>query len=398
MSREIWFVTPEFNPAGGDSCRIVELAHEVKGRLDLIPVIVTTRSSDEPPDEIAEGIKVLRVSRKTGRPWDELLFSLAVCRRLRRSYSSVAVLHVNSPDATSFFVLRAARRLGVRTVIQLTLMGSDDPQTLSLHRKYTRSLSRRLVHRLGEADAILALSRALAHRAVEFGWPPEKVRCSGIAKDPLFFHPAADWREKEMLRHGFGVPSNAILVSYVGYLSRRKGTDILIQAWRRIALEYPSAVLILAGDFSRGGDISREMFEGLGSSNVRLLGPLGRRRVADLLRASDLFVFPTLREGFGAALLEAVMSGLPAVASHLGGITDMMVQSGENGILSPPGDAQSLALAIGTLVHSARMREQMGAKSREIARSFYPGAIWPAYQWAYTGGRNAHSLRHAELP
>ena len=267
----------------------------------------------------------------------------------------------------------------------MTLMGSDDPQTLCEFRRYTRPVARMLVSRLADADAILGLSQALTERALSFGWPPEKVRCSAMAKDVTLFRPARDLHEKLALREKLQIPPHAIAVAYVGYLSKRKGTDVLIHAWSEVLQALPCAHLIIAGEFGKRRDVTADLLHRLPPTSYRLCGALSRVEIAELLRAVDLFVFPTRREGFGAALLEAVMCGLPAVASHLPGITDMMVRDGKNGILCSPGDTTQVASGIKRLIQSEDLRKRMHAEALEVAKHFYPDAIWPTYRWAYTG-------------
>jgi len=385
MKREIWFLCATFDPKGGDSCRIVEIAHEARIRLGLRPIIISMRMNGQPKTECIEGIEVVRTVRQSGFSWNDLVYALSVCRQIHRRHASIAVLHINSPGMESVLVIRAAHRYGIRVVIQMTLMGCDNPQTLCQFRRYTRPVARMLVRRLGEADAILGLSKALVDCGIEFGWPSERVTCSAMAKDPALFRPGNGDREKFGLRDKLQIPRECVAVAYVGYLSKRKGTDILIKAWGDIISRFPNAILLLAGAFGKRGDISPEWFHVLSPSAYRLLGVLSRTEVAELLRAADIFVFPTRREGFGAVLLEAVMCGLPVVASYLPGITDMMVRDGGNGFLCEPGDADSLMRSLQRMIQSAELRSAMGRESSKIAKNFYPDVIWPVYRKAYTG-------------
>ena len=89
-------------------------------------------------------------------------------------------------------------------------------------------------------------------------------------------------------------------------------------------------------------------------------------RVADYLRACELFVFPSLFEALGIALVEAAACGLPAVASRTGGIVDV-VDDGRSGLLVPPGDAFALAAALAALAGDAARRAAMGAAARAVA-------------------------------
>ena len=87
--------------------------------------------------------------------------------------------------------------------------------------------------------------------------------------------------------------------------------------------------------------------------------------VGDLLAASDVFVFPSLHEGLGGALLEALAMSLPIVASDLPAFREFLVP-GENAILVPPGRASAFADAIGRLLDDEPRRERMAAANLEL--------------------------------
>lgn len=384
---ELWFLCSGFDPRGGDSCRILELAHEAKRRLEVRPVIVTTRTGSEPRVGDLDGIKIVRIARRFNSPWDDLIYAFALSIEIKRCHRSLRAVHINSPGLESALVIRTAQHYGIRVVIQMTLMGSDDPKTLCEFRRYSRPVAKMLVKQLGQANAILGLSRALTDCAIEFGWAARKISLTAIAKDPECFRPPHGRDETRSLRDKLRIPHDAIVLAYVGYLSLRKGIDVLIEAWKEISTVYPEALLVLAGEFGKKGDLNEAMFHDLQPSTYRLLNRLSREEVSELLRASDLFVFPSRREGFGAALLEAVMSGLPVVASHLPGVTDMLVEARRNGILCEPGNRKALVEALVQMIHSRALRASMGSESLRISKRFYPDRVWPVYERAYLGNQ-----------
>jgi glycosyltransferase involved in cell wall biosynthesis len=89
----------------------------------------------------------------------------------------------------------------------------------------------------------------------------------------------------------------------------------------------------------------------------------------ELIRAADLFVLSSLREGLSTATLEAMAGGLPVVASRCGGVEDLVID-GETGILFPPGNPEALASAISTLIDDPELMRSMGEKGRERAELF----------------------------
>jgi glycosyltransferase involved in cell wall biosynthesis len=108
------------------------------------------------------------------------------------------------------------------------------------------------------------------------------------------------------------------------------------------------------------------------AGHVHFLGP--RRDIPDLLRASDVFVFPSVFEGLGLALIEAMAAGCVCVASAVGPVTGIL-RDGVDGFLVPPGDAAALARAVLVAMDDAPRRKSLSAAARESAtRRFDPEA------------------------
>jgi glycosyltransferase involved in cell wall biosynthesis len=157
---------------------------------------------------------------------------------------------------------------------------------------------------------------------------------------------------------------------YVGRLLRGKGLETLIEALA--GPEVPAELeLVLVGSgegqaLDATADL-RALAERLGlRARVRFAGRSDR--VEDYLRAADLFVFPSLFEALGIALVEAAACGLPAVASRTGGIVDV-VEDGRSGLLVPPGDAPALGAALARLARDEGARAAMGRAARATAVS-----------------------------
>lgn len=141
------------------------------------------------------------------------------------------------------------------------------------------------------------------------------------------------------------------VILFVGRIIKWKGIGTLIQAMKEVKQDYPDVKLFIIGD---GPDLNifSEMVHSLELSDIiKFLGKLPDAELKIAYQKSDLFVLPSqphngiVMEGLGLVLLEAMASGVPVIGSNIGGITDI-IEDGVNGLLIPPGDPSSLALAI----------------------------------------------------
>lgn len=194
---------------------------------------------------------------------------------------------------------------------------------------------------------------------------PEKIDTihSGVNIDLYIQTP----QNPEAKKRSLGLTSDGCVVGTVGWLLPIKGPmhllDAMIQVWRK----RPDVELAYVGK----GDLEKALkqrAEQMGvSQKVKFLG--WRNDVHEIMPVFDVFVLPSLNEGMGRVLVEAMAAGRPLVASNAGGIPDL-VAHGRNGLLVEPGDVKDLAAAIETLLADEQMRKQMGKRGRSLARTY----------------------------
>jgi glycosyltransferase involved in cell wall biosynthesis len=175
------------------------------------------------------------------------------------------------------------------------------------------------------------------------------------------------------MRDRLRLDANAEVVLAVGRQEYQKGHRHLIDAFVRVSESRPQARLLIAG---REGHATKDIAKRISDLGVHdLVTVLGHRDdVADVMATADLFVFPSLYEGLGGALIEAMALGLPVVASDLPALREV-VQEGENADLVPPGDAHSLALAILGLLDDSDRRLRYAEKSLQIFSSEFQADV-----------------------
>lgn len=156
---------------------------------------------------------------------------------------------------------------------------------------------------------------------------------------------------KEQAKQNIGLKANSFVFGTVGRLAHTKGQTYLIKAFVKIKQTLPSAHLIFIGE----GPLRNQLEAQAAKASPDSIHFLGRRDdVPELLRAMDVFVFPSIAEGFGLALAEAMAAGVPCIATEVGGMPEII--NGEDvGLLVPPGDPEALAKA---MIGIANMPEQ----------------------------------------
>lgn len=171
--------------------------------------------------------------------------------------------------------------------------------------------------------------------------------------------------DRDAKRAELGLPADACVILSVGELNENKNHSAVIRALA--GMKDKNAIYLVAGC----GEYEEKLHELARASGVedrvRLLG--FRRDVAELLKAADVFAFTSFREGLPVALMEAMASGLPIVASGIRGNTDLVVD-GKGGFLCRPDDVTAIAEKITVLAESPELREEFGAFNRAYIRDF----------------------------
>jgi len=174
-------------------------------------------------------------------------------------------------------------------------------------------------------------------------------------------------RDPDETRRSLGIDNRAPVVGTIGRLTPVKGHRYLIQAAKDVVKSHPDTSFLFLGDGELLNDLQSLSIELGIKDKIKLLG--WRPDVVDILSIFDIFVLPSLNEGMGKAVVEAMALGKPIVASCAGGLVDL-VQEGRNGILVPPADSGALAQGLKTLLEDHQKRSQMGQEGMTLAPRF----------------------------
>ncbi len=169
------------------------------------------------------------------------------------------------------------------------------------------------------------------------------------------------------MKRKLGIPEDALVVGTTGRLTPVKGQRYLIEAAGKIVDKRLDTIFVFLGDGKLLGELKNMTFRLGIEENVRFPG--WRQDVAEVMSIFDIFLLPSLNEGLGRVLVEAMALGKPLVASNVGGIPDLVVD-GKNGFLVPVGDVETMAIRINDLLESAEKREKMGNTGRRYAAKY----------------------------
>lgn len=172
---------------------------------------------------------------------------------------------------------------------------------------------------------------------------------------------------QDRMRKELGIPKGEPVIGTVGRLVPIKGYEYIIRAFALLTNEFDNSWLILVGDGFLEAYLKKLCIELGIKEKVIFAG--WRSNVPDFLSLFDIFVLPSLNEGMGRVLVEAMAAGKPIVASNVGGIPDL-VRDGQNGLLVEPGDVNGLCIAARKLLIDAKIRDEMGMKGRTMAQNF----------------------------
>ena len=215
-------------------------------------------------------------------------------------------------------------------------------------------------------DKLVALTEQERMDYVKFAVAPSSKLLtihSGVKLDRYLKGPFGRNRRRELL----GFDDQDLIIGFVGWLLPIKGVMQLLKAMEIICIKYPHARLVYVGKGGLEKDLKVET-ERLGlTANVKFLG--WRDDIAEIMPLFDIFVLPSLNEGMGRVLVEAMAAARPVVASDVGGIPDL-IKAGENGLLVPPGNIQALAAAIGQLIDQPATANKMGQLGRRRSQNY----------------------------
>ena len=360
---------PEIS-SGGTQCRM--MAEQLRGRAE-IHVLTTAVDRSLPRHDRIDDVPVTRVRVNVRSGSSKIRAFGRMVIELFRLVRAVDIIHLHGYSTKNVLVTIFAKMFRRPLVMSLHTAGFDEPEAID--RQGSVALWAFL-----SVDLYLSVSKSLVEKYLAYGLPAERIRLvpNGIDID-TFAPPAAD--EKCALRRALQLPERRSIVIFVGFFSADKQPRVLFDAWLDARAAAGSPLLVFVGatrssyfeiDASIAEDIEHRARTLGVDADVRMVGVT--HDVAKYLKAADLFVLPSRREGLPVALLEAMACGLPCVASRLPGSTDVIIEDQKNGFLVPPGDVAALSAAIRTVLPDGALKDRIGAAARATVLERYASA------------------------
>ncbi len=278
---------------------------------------------------------------------------------LRQLKPDIVHTHLQHAD---LYGISAARLAGVKVTLT-----SRHNENAFRYKPHIRLVNRRLWRMV---NAGIAISESVARFAVEVEQaPPYKIHVVYYG----LLHNPQQAAERPLIaaakRHELGFGDDDLLIGMACRLVEQKGVEYALEAFQQITQRFPNAHLIIAGDGPLRAGLENAAKKS--ADHVHFLG--WREDAPQLMAAFDLFLMPSLWEGFGLAALEAMAQRVPVIASRVSSLPEI-IQHGETGLLVPTRDVRALAGALSTLLGDRALRQHMGLMAEDRVETQFNAA------------------------
>ena len=329
----------------GTEIATYNMAKYLAGRGNEIHVI-TSQDTGLPKQSIEQGFSIHRVKVIKKRVLLPLIYALTSLFLIKRLAPDI----VQCQDITTGIAALLTKRL-FRNRYIVRCQGADVYSSW-LFKKSVSSMV------LKNADAVIALTKDMQSRVHSMS-----------GKDCLIIPNGTDLERTQHLP-GDRLPlrsGNTIL--FVGRLHPVKGVVYLIEAMKIIASRNDKAKLLIVGDGSERKALHHLIQKKGLHKRVNLVGEVTNEEVLEYMATSDIFVLPSLSEGFPTTILEAMASGLPIVTSRVTGLPEI-IKDGENGFLAQPKNPQQIADKLQLLLDNKELRGKISEANTETVKRY----------------------------
>ncbi|MCW4017210.1 MAG: glycosyltransferase family 4 protein [Candidatus Bathyarchaeota archaeon] len=370
LSLAVFNTQPPHLYLGGVERRILETGKRLSSEVDFT-VYSGTKAGFHTPTTV-DGVSIVPCS-STDRvfPLDNLTFNRTLSKMANKINADVHESH----NVSGYGFQNALKRRGVKAPFITTVHGvlADEYAQvqargcMSTRAKTANFFMKRLAkieeESAKKADFVVTISQYSKQKIVElYGVNPEKIRIVPNGVDPERFKPDAEGCRREF-KARIGADGRQVVL-FVGRLIPRKGLSYLIQAAKNIVQGRNQTLFVIVGDGPSKSSLEAEVAQANLSGNFLFLGDVSETDLSAAYACAEVFVFPSIQEGQGIALLEAQASATPVVAFNVSGVSEAVL-TGETGLLVEPADSDAFADAVLKLLSDASLRQSMGVNGRK---------------------------------
>ena len=260
------------------------------------------------------------------------------------------VIHVHAPNIFSCNVIPIANLKDIPIVATVHL-GEVEPigNILSMFRRFA----------LARFKRIIAVSNYTKSLAIDAGAENSKISVIYNSCDEKYF---SYGKNKESARKKLNLPDDAKIILFVGDLIKRKGVHFLLESLQTLKPSQHNFLAIILGEGKERKNLEAMVKEYNIRKYVRFNGNVTRAVLADFYTSADVFVLPSFSEGHSVALLEAMASGLPLVASDIEG-NRVSIEDGVNGFLFETGNIKKLVEKLSIILTDVKLQQIMSSNS-----------------------------------
>jgi glycosyltransferase involved in cell wall biosynthesis len=301
-----------------------------------------------------------------------ILWSIRVLLMIIFNYKNYDILHFHGLMWGGLLSPLVAHLFNKKVIYTISLLGNDNPSELASARMGQFRLAL-----FKQFDGVIGLSEALIQDCRKYNFSSELLVLPNFMIIEQLTN-RVDKNHKLFARNRLNIPPEAKVILFVGSIIKRKGADIAVETFIRLARDRDDLMLLMVGPQNNQESNVDEGYvqslkQNLHNTNLQdrvfWAGMIREPSIlTDYYRASDIFLFPTRAEGQGNVILEAMASELPVVTTYLEGITDMMVTSGVNGYLIDRDDVNGFIKALQQLLTEPDLRRKMGTLGSERVR------------------------------
>jgi len=282
---------------------------------------------------------------------------------LYKQKNSFEILHcLGSGNWLSLYAVAIGKLLGKRTVLEMTLLGGDDP--ISIQNEPIKLKSNFRLWLFSKADIIISISPALTKAYKSSGMPMDKLQeVPNPVNTKQFNYPSKE--EKLKIRKKLGFREKQVIVLFAGSIIERKGIDLLIASFAKFVSKHSEALLLMVGSCRNENRVKYLKKINILDIKKKVILKGLVSNVDEYMKASDLFVFTSLREGFPNVIVEAMASRLPVITLNIPDITNYIIRDGIDGIVVKDENPTQIALAMEKIVENQTLYDYITTNAKD---------------------------------